>query len=58
MDLPIAVTSHTDKTGGVYSDDLMRATGRSREAVTRYLKTQGYRKTGGCTSKRWVRDAT
>lgn len=58
MDLPSAVSIYTDqKTGAVYTDDLMKFTGRSREAVTRYLKEQGYRKSAGCTSRRWVKDA-
>ena len=39
--------------GVVYSDDLMKATGLSRERIKLYLKSQGFVRTAGEVSKRW-----
>jgi len=44
-----------DKNGGIYTDDLMRETGFTRESITSHLKRQGFVKTGGCASKYWIK---
>lgn len=40
--------------GAVYSDDVAEKSCFSREVVGRWLRANGFEKTGGCTSKRWV----
>lgn len=50
-----AVNSLIDKSGGVYTDEIMTATDRSREIICRWLKDHGFSKPCGNTSKRWVR---
>ena len=51
-----AVMEHTDKCGGVYTDDLVKATGYDRRIITDYLKRNGFEKPSGETSRRWVKD--
>lgn len=52
------ILSLIDKDGGVYSDDLVRETGFTRECITRHLRRVGFVKTNGATSKRWVKCQT
>ena len=41
--------------GAVYTDDLIKATGLTRERITTYLKANGFVKTSGHMSRRWAR---
>jgi hypothetical protein len=49
-----AVTSLINNDGAVYTDDLIKATGLTRERITMYLKTNGFVKTSGHMSRRWA----
>jgi hypothetical protein len=54
--ISLAVKKHIDKTGSVYTDDLMEETGVSRETITKWLRKEGFVKTGNLSSKRWQRE--
>lgn len=49
-----SVDRHIDKMGAVYTDDLIQDTSFTRERITRWLRENGFIKTAGATSKRWV----
>jgi hypothetical protein len=40
--------------GAVYTDDLIKDTGLTRERITMYLKANGFVKTSGHMSRRWA----
>jgi len=52
-----AVVAHQTQSGGIYSNDVVKATGLNRMVVTAWLRENGYRKTGGKTSKHWQKGA-
>jgi hypothetical protein len=58
MEIQEAVAQHIDKTGGIYTDDIIKATSSTRESVTRWLKSNGFHKPAGATSRRWVTNHT
>jgi len=43
--------------GGVYTTDLIRATGLDRQVIVQWLKQNGYHKAGGCKTKYWQKVA-
>jgi hypothetical protein len=52
-----AVAANQMQSGGIYSNDIVQATGLNRSVITAWLREAGYRKTGGKTSKRWQKAA-
>ena len=51
----MAVDLLLDKTGAVYTDDLISATGLTRESICGWLRKNQFIKPSGPTSKRWVK---
>lgn len=51
-----AVDKHIDKLGAVYTDVIMDETDLTRELITTWLKGNGFTKTSGHTSRRWVNE--
>lgn len=56
IDIDTAIKQLLDKTGGVYTDDLGKLTGRHREWCILRLKERGFTKPGGKNSLRWVNE--
>lgn len=52
-----SVYKNLDKTGSVYTDDIMRDTKLTREKITRWLKLNDFWKEGNGTSRRWTKKA-
>lgn len=50
-----AVKQNQTPAGGVYTHELMQATGKNREVITMWLKSNGYIKNGGHMSRYWVK---
>jgi hypothetical protein len=51
-----SVNKAINTVGAVYTDDIISDTHQSKELITRWLKKNGFVKTGGCKSKRWVNE--
>lgn len=50
-----AINKLINSAGAVYTDELIKATGLTRERITMYLKNNGFVKTSGHMSRRWAR---
>jgi hypothetical protein len=48
-----AVEQNRTQAGGIYTDDLIHSTGMHRAVITNWLKANGFRKDGGCSSRYW-----
>lgn len=55
MDIEDAVKHHLDKTNAIYTDDISKATGFTKEKIGLWLRHNGFYKPCGKTSRRWVR---
>lgn len=55
MDISEAVSIHLDKTDAVYTDDISKATGYTKEKIGLWLRRNGFYKPCGATSRRWVK---
>jgi hypothetical protein len=55
MQIDEAVTANLDKTGAVYTDDISKATGYTKEKIGLWLRRNGFHKPCGATSRRWVK---
>ena len=51
-----AVSELINNTGAVYTDDLIKRTGLTRERITIFLKANGFIKTSGHMSRRWAKN--
>ena len=51
------VNKNLDKCGAVYTDEIMDQTNLTRETITRWLKENGFAKSGSHTSRRWVNES-
>lgn len=58
MEIEDAVTTHIDKLNAVYTDDIMKATGYTKEKIGLWLRRNGFHKPCGSTSRRWVKSDT
>jgi hypothetical protein len=47
VEIAEAVSAHLDKTGAVYTDDISKATGCTKEKVGLWLRKNGFHKPGG-----------
>jgi len=50
-----AINTLINSAGAVYTDELIKTTGLTRERITMYLKANGFVKTSGHMSRRWAR---
>jgi hypothetical protein len=50
-----AINKTINSAGAVYTDDLIKTTGLTRERITMHLKANGFVKTSGHMSRRWAR---
>ena len=55
MEIGEAVSAHLDKTDAVYTDDIARATGCTKEKIGLWLRRNGFYKPCGASSRRWVK---
>ena len=49
-----AVKENITPAGGIYTNEIIDATGISRETITNWLKAYGFVKSGGHMSRYWV----
>ena len=57
MEVEEAVFRNIDKTGAIYMDDIVSATGYRKEKIGRWLRGNGFVKPCGGTSRRWINPA-
>lgn len=50
-----AISELINSAGAVYTDEIIKATGLTRERITTYLKQNGFVKTSGHMSRRWAK---
>ena len=57
MEIAEAVSLHIDKTGAVYTDEISKATGCTKEKIGLWLRRNGFYKPFGPSTRRWVKNA-
>ena len=57
MDIAEAVALHQDNLGAVYTDEIAKATGCTKEKIGVWLRRNGFRKPFGPTTRRWVKES-